>query len=73
MVRPDRRARPVVDRMLGWRLGDRLTVTAVGRAHPGDADGMVTMPVKPYVVIRPRCVAAAGYGWCSGYAGRIPG
>jgi len=59
MVRPDRPARPVVDRMLGWRVGDRLTVTAVGRAHPGDADGMVTMPLKPYVAIpaalRRRC------------------
>jgi len=45
--------------MLGWRVGDRLTVTAVGRAHPGDADGMVTMPLKPYVAIpaalRRRC------------------
>ena len=46
---------------LGWRPGDRLTLTAdagvlVARRDPG---GMVTMPVKPYLVIpaalRHRC------------------
>jgi len=47
----------VADRMiiaaLGWRGGDRLTVTAEGgvmiaRRDPG---GMVTVPSRPYVVI----------------------
>lgn len=46
---------------LGWSNGDRLTLTAeagvvVARGDPG---GMVTMPVRPYVVIpaalRRRC------------------
>jgi hypothetical protein len=46
---------------LGWRRGDRLTVTAaagvvMARRDPG---GMVTMPAKPYLVIpaalRRRC------------------
>ena len=48
-------------RVLGWRPGDRLTLTAnagmvIARRDPG---GMVTMPSKPYVVIpaalRRRC------------------
>jgi hypothetical protein len=39
---------------LGWRGGDRLTLTAdtgvvVARRDPG---GMITMPARPYVVIR---------------------
>ena len=47
--------------VLGWRAGDRLTLTAaagviVARRDPG---GMVTMTVKPYLVIpaalRRRC------------------
>jgi hypothetical protein len=51
---------------LGWRGGDRLTVTAeagvmVARRDPG---GMVTVPDRPYVVIpaplRRRCARAAG-------------
>ena len=46
---------------LGWRPGDRLTLTAaagmvIARRDP---DGMVTMPAKPYLVIpaalRRRC------------------
>jgi bifunctional DNA-binding transcriptional regulator/antitoxin component of YhaV-PrlF toxin-antitoxin module len=46
---------------LGWRPGDRLTITAavgvvIARRDPG---GMVTMPAKPYVAIpaalRRRC------------------
>jgi bifunctional DNA-binding transcriptional regulator/antitoxin component of YhaV-PrlF toxin-antitoxin module len=47
---------------LGWRPGDRLTLTAAGagvviaRRDPG---GMVTLPAKPYIVIpaalRRRC------------------
>jgi bifunctional DNA-binding transcriptional regulator/antitoxin component of YhaV-PrlF toxin-antitoxin module len=46
---------------LGWRPGDRLTLTAgagviLARRDPG---GMVTMPAKPYIVIpaalRRRC------------------
>jgi bifunctional DNA-binding transcriptional regulator/antitoxin component of YhaV-PrlF toxin-antitoxin module len=47
--------------VLGWRAGDRLTLTAaagvvVARRDPG---GLVTMPAKPYVAIpaalRRRC------------------
>ena len=52
---------------LGWRGGDRLTVTAEGgvmvaRRDPG---GMVTVPARPYVVIpaalRSRCGLRAGH------------
>ena len=51
---------------LGWRGGDRLTVTAeagvmIARRDPG---GMVTVPARPYVVIpaalRSRCGLRAG-------------
>jgi hypothetical protein len=51
---------------LGWRGGDRLTLTAeagvmVARRDPGD---MVTVPSRPYVVIpaalRRRCGLRAG-------------
>jgi bifunctional DNA-binding transcriptional regulator/antitoxin component of YhaV-PrlF toxin-antitoxin module len=51
---------------LGWRGGDRLTVTAeagvmIARRDPG---GMVTVPARPYVVIpaalRRRCGLSAG-------------
>jgi hypothetical protein len=51
---------------LGWRCGDRLTLTAeagvmVARRDPG---GIVTMPARPYVVIpaalRRRCGLRAG-------------
>jgi hypothetical protein len=51
---------------LGWRGGDRLTVTAeagvmLARRDPG---GMVTVPARPYVVIpaalRRRCGLRAG-------------
>ena len=51
---------------LGWRGGDRLTVTAeagvmIARRDPG---GMVTVPARPYVVIpaalRRRCGLRAG-------------
>ncbi len=51
---------------LGWRGGDRLTVTAeagvmIARRDPG---GMVTLPSRPYVVIpaalRRRCGLRAG-------------
>ena len=51
----------VITSALGWRPGDRLTLTAatgvvIARRDPG---GMVTMPVKPYVAIpaalRRRC------------------
>jgi bifunctional DNA-binding transcriptional regulator/antitoxin component of YhaV-PrlF toxin-antitoxin module len=51
---------------LGWRGGDRLTVTAdagvmIARRDPG---GMVTVPVRPYIVIpaalRRRCGLQAG-------------
>ena len=51
---------------LGWRGGDRLTVTAesgvmIARRDPG---GMVTVPGRPYVVIpaalRRRCGLQAG-------------
>jgi hypothetical protein len=50
-----------VTSVLGWRAGDRLTLTAaagvvVARRDPG---GLVTMPAKPYVAIpaavRRRC------------------
>ena len=60
----------VADRMaitaLGWRGGDRLTLTAeagvmIARRDPG---GMVTVPARPYVVIpaalRRRCGLRAG-------------
>lgn len=55
-----------VTRALGWRNGDRLTVTAesgvvVARRDPG---GMVTVPARSYVVIpaalRRRCGLRAG-------------
>jgi bifunctional DNA-binding transcriptional regulator/antitoxin component of YhaV-PrlF toxin-antitoxin module len=51
---------------LGWRGGDRLTLTAeagviVARRDQG---GMVTMPIRPYIVIpaalRSRCGLRAG-------------
>jgi hypothetical protein len=51
---------------LGWRGGDRLTVTAeagvmIARRDPG---GMVTVPARPYIVIpaalRSRCGLRAG-------------
>jgi hypothetical protein len=51
---------------LGWRGGDRLTLTAeagvmIARRDPG---GMVTVPARPYVVIpaalRSRCGLRAG-------------
>ncbi len=51
---------------LGWRGGDRLTLTAeagvmIARRDPG---GMVTVPARPYVVIpaalRQRCGLRAG-------------
>ena len=51
---------------LGWRGGDRLTLTAdagvmIARRDPG---GMVTVPARPYVVIpaalRRRCGLRAG-------------
>jgi hypothetical protein len=51
---------------LGWRGGDRLTLTAdagvmVARRDPG---GMVTVPARPYIVIpaalRRRCGLRAG-------------
>jgi hypothetical protein len=49
---------------LGWRGGDRLTLTAdawvmIARRDPGS---MVTVPTSPYIVIRPRCPPAAGCG-----------
>jgi hypothetical protein len=60
----------VADRMiitaLGWRGGDRLTLTAgagvmVARRDPG---GMVTVPARPHIVIpaavRSRCGLRAG-------------
>lgn len=39
---------------LGWRPGDRLTLTAAAGVVivRRDPDGMVTMPAKPYVAIR---------------------
>src|SRR6266566_4385152 len=51
---------------LGWRGGDRLTLTAeagvmIARRDPG---GMVTVPARPYIVIpaalRSRCGLPAG-------------
>jgi hypothetical protein len=47
---------------LGWRGGDRLTLTAsagvmVARRDP---DGMITVPGWPYIVIPPAVGAAAG-------------
>ena len=69
LARVDRSGR-VADRTvtgaLGWRGGDRLTLTAEGgvmvaRRDPG---GMVTVPSRPYVVIpaalRRRCGLRAG-------------
>ena len=56
----------VIIAALGWRGGDRLTLTADGgvmiaRRDPG---GMVTVPARPYVVIpaalRRRCGLRAG-------------
>ena len=53
---------------LGWRGGDRLTLTAevgvmIARRDPG---GMVTVPTRPYIVIpaalRSRCGLRAA-GW----------
>ena len=53
-------------RALGWRAGDRLTLTAaagviLARRDPG---GMITVPARPYVVIpaalRRRCRLRAG-------------
>ncbi len=47
--------------MLGWRPGDRLTLTAAAGVVIArrDPDGMVTMPTKPYIAIpaslRHRC------------------
>jgi len=55
-----------VIRALGWREGDRLTITAeasvvVARRDPG---GMVVVPARPYLVIpaglRRRCGLRAG-------------
>lgn len=63
---PGRVADRAVTSALGWRNGDRLTVTAesgviVARRDPG---GMVTVPARPYVVIpaalRRRCGLRAG-------------
>jgi len=55
-----------VTRALGWRAGDRLTLTAeagVVVAHR-DPGGMVIVPARPYVVIpaelRRRCELRAG-------------
>ena len=59
-----------VTRALGWRGGDRLTLTAeagviVARRDPG---GMVLVPARPYVVIpaglRRRCGLRAGDRCC---------
>jgi hypothetical protein len=56
----------VIISALGWRGGDRLTLTAgsgvmVARRDPG---GMVTVPARPYIVIpaaaRRRCGLLAG-------------
>jgi hypothetical protein len=53
---------------LGWRGGDRLTVTAdagvmVARRDPG---GVVTVPARPYILIpaalRRRCGRATTHG-----------
>ena len=55
---------------LGWRGGDRLTLTAkagpmIARRDPG---GMVTVPTRPYIVIpaalRRRCGLRAGDTCC---------
>jgi hypothetical protein len=60
---------------LGWRGGDRLSVTAeagvmIARRDPG---GMVTVPSRPYVVIpaalRRRCGLRAGDDHSSGHTG----
>jgi hypothetical protein len=68
---------------LGWRGGDRLTVTAdagvmIARRDPG---GMVTVPVRPYIVIPGRAAPAlraargrpraAGSLARPGHAGRV--
>ena len=69
---------------LGWRGGDRLTLTGeagvmIARRDPG---GMVTVPTRPYVVIpaalRSRCGLRAGDnvnrpGFCRGSIGRTIG
>jgi hypothetical protein len=50
-----------VTSVLGWRAGDRLTLTAAAGVVTArrDPDGMVAMPSKPYVMIpaalRRRC------------------
>lgn len=50
-----------ITRVLGWHAGDRLTVTgtAGGVIARRDPEGMVTLPVRPYVAIpaalRRRC------------------
>jgi AbrB family looped-hinge helix DNA binding protein len=55
-----------VTRALGWRTGDCLTLTAEAGVVVArrDSAGMVTVPVKPYVVIpaklRRRCGIKAG-------------
>jgi len=52
--------------VLGWREGDRLTLTAAAGVvfARRDPDGMVTMPSKPYIaipaVLRRRCGLQAG-------------
>jgi hypothetical protein len=51
---------------LGWRAGDRLTLTASGGVMVArrDCDGVTTVPARPYLVIpaavRQRCGLAAG-------------
>jgi hypothetical protein len=50
-----------VTSVLGWRAGDRLTLTAAAGVviASRDPDGMITMPAKPYLAIpaalRRRC------------------
>ena len=51
--------------VLGWQPGDRLTLTgAAGVVARRDPDGLVSMPVKPYLAIpaalRQRCGLRAG-------------
>jgi hypothetical protein len=62
--RPHRRLRPgrAISSALGWRGGDRLTLTAsagvmVARRDP---DGMITVAGWPYIVIPAAVGAAAG-------------
>ena len=59
---------------LGWRPGDRLTLTAAAGVVIArrDPDGLVTMPAKPYVAIpaalrrRCGCGLVTGCSWpCS--------